>query len=43
MAITTNEAIILRICNASEDFKEFASSNGFEIEYRESIGGYVRR
>jgi len=33
----------ITIGNASEDFKEFASSNGFEIEYRESIGGYVRR
>ena len=33
----------ITIGNASEEFKEFASSNGFEIEYRESIGGYVRR
>ena len=28
---------------ASDEFKEFASENGFIIEYRESIGGYVRR
>jgi|TARA_B100001105_G_C22154582_1_gene341669 hypothetical protein len=28
---------------ASDEFKEFATENGFEIEYRESIGGYVRR
>ena len=33
----------ITIGNASDEFKEFASSNGFEIEYRESIGGYVRR
>ena len=26
-----------------DEFKKFASDNGFEIEYRESIGGYVRR
>ncbi len=29
--------------NATDEFKEFASENGFIIEYRESIGGYVRR
>ena len=28
---------------ASDEFKEFAVENGFLIEYRESIGGYVRR
>jgi|TARA_B110000879_G_C10987517_1_gene437898 hypothetical protein len=28
---------------ASDEFKIFALENGFEIEYRESIGGYVRR
>ena len=30
----------LKIIN---EFKEFASENGFEIDYRESIGGYVRK
>ena len=29
--------------NATNEFKEFASENGFEIDYRESIGGYVRK
>tara|TARA_B100000989_G_scaffold122052_1_gene90145 strand:- start:24 stop:482 length:459 start_codon:yes stop_codon:yes gene_type:complete len=29
--------------NATEKFKEFSKENGFIIEYRESIGGYVRR
>ena len=29
--------------NATEEFKEFTKENGFIIEYRESIGGYVRR
>jgi len=29
--------------NATEEFKEFSKENGFIIEYRESIGGYVRR
>ncbi len=33
----------ITIGNASDEFKKFASENGFEIEYRESIGGYVRR
>ena len=28
---------------ASDEFKQFTKENGFEIEYRESIGGYVRR
>ena len=28
---------------ASDDFKEFCSENGFVIEYRESIGGYIRK
>ena len=29
--------------NATDQFKKFASENGFEIDYRESIGGYVRK
>ena len=29
--------------NASDEFKKFAAENGFIIEYRESIGGYVRK
>ena len=33
----------ITIGNASDEFKEFAKENGFVIEYRESIGGYVRR
>jgi len=33
----------ITIGNATDEFKEFASENGFIIEYRESIGGYVRR
>ena len=33
----------ITIGNASDEFKKFASDNGFDIEYRESIGGYVRR
>ena len=33
----------ITIGNASDEFKEFAMENGFDIEYRESIGGYVRR
>ena len=33
----------ITIGNASEEFKKFALENGFQIEYRESIGGYVRR
>jgi len=33
----------ITIGNASDEFKKFASDNGFEIEYRETIGGYVRR
>lgn len=33
----------IAIGNASDEFKQFASENGFQIEYRESIGGYVRR
>ena len=28
---------------ASDDFKKFCSENGFEIDYRESIGGYIRK
>lgn len=33
----------ITIGNASEEFKKFAIENGFTIEYRKSIGGYVRR
>ena len=33
----------ITIGNATEEFKQFASDNGFTIEYRKSIGGYVRR
>ena len=33
----------ITIGNASDEFKEFGVENGFVIEYRESIGGYVRR
>ena len=33
----------ITIGNASDQFKNFALENGFDIEYRESIGGYVRR
>tara|TARA_Y100000768_G_C23820134_1_gene606122 strand:- start:61 stop:525 length:465 start_codon:yes stop_codon:yes gene_type:complete len=33
----------ITIGNASQEFKKFAFENGFQIEYRESIGGYVRR
>jgi len=33
----------ITIGSASSEFKKFASDNGFVIEYRESIGGYVRR
>ena len=29
--------------NVTDEFKSWTSENGFEIEYRESIGGYVRR
>ena len=29
--------------NASGEFKKFAADNDFIIEYRESIGGYVRK
>ena len=28
---------------ATDEFKKFTKENGFEIEYRESIGGFVRR
>ena len=28
---------------ATDEFKKWTSENGFTIEYRESIGGYVRR
>ena len=33
----------ITIGNASDEFKEFTAENGFVIEYRESIVGYVRR
>ena len=33
----------ITIGSASDEFKEFTAENGFVIEYRESIGGYVRR
>ena len=33
----------ITIGDASDEFKNFALENGFDIEYRESIGGYVRR
>ena len=33
----------ITIGNATEEFKKFTKENGFQIEYRESIGGYVRR
>ena len=33
----------ITIGDASDEFKEFATENGFVIEYRKSIGGYVRR
>jgi hypothetical protein len=33
----------IAIGKASEEFKKFAKENGFDIEYRESIGGFVRR
>ena len=33
----------ITIGDASDEFKKFAMENGFDIEYRESIGGYVRR
>ena len=29
--------------NPTDEFKKWTSENGFIIEYRESIGGYVRR
>lgn len=29
--------------NPTDEFKKWTSENGFTIEYRESIGGYVRR
>lgn len=33
----------ITIGKATNEFKEFALENGFDIEYRESIGGFVRR
>ena len=33
----------ITIGNATEEFKVFAAENGFNIEYIESIGGFVRR
>ena len=33
----------ITIGNATDEFKSWTSENGFEIDYRESIGGYVRK
>ena len=33
----------ITIVDATQEFKQFALENGFTIEYRKSIGGYVRR
>ena len=33
----------ITIGSATDEFKSWTSENGFEIEYRESIGGYVRK
>ena len=33
----------ITIGSATDEFKEFTAENGFAIEYRESIGGFVRR
>lgn len=33
----------ITIGSATDEFKSWTSENGFEIEYRESIGGFVRR
>ena len=33
----------ITIGKANDEFKKFAADNGFVIEYRESIGGYVRK
>ena len=33
----------ITIGNATDEFKKFATDNGFVIQYRESIGGYVRK
>lgn len=33
----------ITIGNASDEFKKFTYDNGFAIEYRESIGGFVRK
>ncbi len=33
----------ITIGNATNEFKKFATDNGFVIQYRESIGGYVRK
>lgn len=33
----------ITIGKATNEFKKFALENGFDIEYRESIGGFVRR
>ena len=33
----------ITIGDATQEFKQFALENGFTIEYRKSIGGYVRR
>lgn len=33
----------ITIGNATDEFKKFTSDNGFVIEYRKSIGGFVRK
>ena len=33
----------ITIGKATDEFKKFATDNGFVIQYRESIGGYVRK
>jgi hypothetical protein len=33
----------ITVGNPTEAFKTFAKENGFMIEYRSSIGGFVRR
>ena len=31
------------IGNASKEYRKFAEENGFNVEYRESIGGFVKK
>ena len=33
----------ITIGKATDEFKKFATDNGFVIQYRETIGGYVRK